>query len=88
MKSPLIGDSSANFDRPDLRGALIDGDRGQFALPLDRQLAEAIHDRLPFFDLAGSTPSGPGGDTTLVQRARRGQQIGRVAARIVECLDL
>ncbi len=78
---------SAHFDRPDLCGALIDRDRGKFALAFDRQTAEVIHDRLPFLDLPDSVFLRPGGDTGLIHRARRRQQVGRVAARVVECLD-
>jgi len=71
----------------DLRGALIDRDHRQFALGLDRQAAQVIHDRLPLLDLATSAFPRPRGDTARVHRARRRQQVGRVAARVVECLD-
>jgi hypothetical protein len=38
---------SARLDSPDLCGAFVDRYHGQFALALDRQAAEVIHDRLP-----------------------------------------
>jgi hypothetical protein len=46
-----------------------------------------IHDRLPFLDLADSVLPRPRGDTALVHRTRRRQQVERVGARVVECLD-
>ena len=39
--------------------------------------------------ISRTTPcSVAGGDTALIHRARRRQQIGRITARVVECFDL
>jgi len=47
-----------------------------------------IHDRLPFLDLPDGAFLPHSVDTTVVHRARRGQQVRRVIARVVERLDL
>src|SRR6266545_7078828 len=85
--APLSETRSANFDRLDLSRALIDRDRGQFAFALGRQPAEVIHDRLPFLDLPGGALPRRGGHAALVHHAWGRQQVGRVAARVVEGLD-
>ena len=70
---------SANFDCPDLGGALIHRD--------DRQAAEVVHDRLPLLDLPDSAVPRHGINAGVIHRADRRQQVGRVTAWIVECLD-
>ena len=78
---------SARFEC-DLSGAFIDRDHGKFARAFYRKSSKVIHDRLPFLDLRDSAFPLRGGDAAPVHRAGWRQQIGRVIARVVECLDL
>src|SRR5271157_2583241 len=78
---------SANFDCPDLGGALIHQDDRQFARVLDRQAAEVVHDRLPLLDLPDRAVPRHGINAGVIHRADGRQQVGRVTAWIVERLD-
>jgi hypothetical protein len=54
----------------------------------DWQVADIVHDGLPFLDLPEIALLRYGGDAALIQGTLGRKQIGRVMARIVERLDL